>query len=80
MFHKCVGTMLGAKYHLCWGNCFNSNQLYHLLTLVNTSSQKIAGCREVTTRELVEEVSQPFPNHFGKGELSILRRVDFNVG
>ena len=20
MFHKCVGTIFGAKYHLCWGN------------------------------------------------------------
>lgn len=22
MFHACVGTMFGAKYHLCWGNVF----------------------------------------------------------
>lgn len=59
--------------------CFNSNQSYQLLTLVNTLSQNIA-LQGSYPWELVEEVFHPFPNHFGKGELLVLRRVDLNFG
>ena len=43
MFHKCIGTMLGAKYHLCWGNLF---QFQSIISFIDPGKYIVAkNCR-----------------------------------
>ena len=78
MFHKCLGTILGAKYHLCWGNLF---QFQPIISTIDPGKYIVAShCRLQGSYYQgtcgVESFSQPL----WEGELLVLRRVDLHFG